>query len=264
MMPVLDGLEVCQRRARAAPVRHHADRRVRRDRHDRRARARRRRLHHQAVLGARVPQPRQGGAAARAITREEAVAGRGDADPRLRSTRAARLSVRGGDVPLIRRVRDPRLARAPPGRVWTRDQLLDRRLGRQLIPRSADRRRPHPPPAREDRDRPARSRVHLHRSRCRLPLPRPRASLLGRSSREHTCKPPRADLHADHARRDRDRLHRRRAEPAIEPDQRARATLALIRRSATRPCRARDHLAASRSASSTRSCATPPTRPMHA
>ncbi len=44
---------------------HHAHREGRRDRQDRRPRARRRRLHHQAVLGPRVPQPREGRAAAR-------------------------------------------------------------------------------------------------------------------------------------------------------------------------------------------------------
>ena len=42
---------------------HHADRERQRDRQGRRARGRRRRLHHQALLDARVPQPRQGGAA---------------------------------------------------------------------------------------------------------------------------------------------------------------------------------------------------------
>ena len=44
---------------------HHAHRQGRGDRQGARPRARRRRLHHQALLGARVPQPREGGAAAR-------------------------------------------------------------------------------------------------------------------------------------------------------------------------------------------------------
>ena len=51
-------------RARARPD-HHAHREVRGDRQGARARARRRRLHHQAVLDARVPLAREGGAAAR-------------------------------------------------------------------------------------------------------------------------------------------------------------------------------------------------------
>ena len=48
---------------------HHAHRQDRGDRQGARPRAGRRRLHHQAVLGARVPQPREGGAAARGAGR---------------------------------------------------------------------------------------------------------------------------------------------------------------------------------------------------
>ena len=61
---------------------HHADRQVGGDRQGRRARARRRRLHHQAVLAARVLEPDQGGAAAR---RDEPP-GRDRAPTRCRST----------------------------------------------------------------------------------------------------------------------------------------------------------------------------------
>ena len=66
---------------------HHADRQGQRDRQGRRPRGRRRRLHHQAVLDARVPQPRQSGAAPLADGRRDARRG-GDrarrADDRLR------------------------------------------------------------------------------------------------------------------------------------------------------------------------------------
>ena len=63
------------------------------------------------------------------------------------------------------------LARSP-GRVFTRDMLLDAHLGRLRLPRPAHDRRPHPPPAREARARRQGARVPLHRARRRLPLPR--------------------------------------------------------------------------------------------
>src|SRR5262249_35588245 len=83
----------------------------------------------------------------------------------------------------VRRVRDPRLAGTAAGPCLDARPAADECLGRQLVPRSADRRRPHPPPAREDRDRPARARVHLHGARRRLPLPRPLAVVDGRFDR---------------------------------------------------------------------------------
>ena len=59
------------------------------------------------------------------------------------------------------------LARAP-GRVFTRDMLLARHVGRLRLSRSANDRRPHPAPAREARARPKGPRVPLHRARGRL------------------------------------------------------------------------------------------------
>ncbi len=59
-----------------------------------------------------------------------------------------------------------------PGRVWTRDMLLDADLGRQRLPRPAHDRRPHPSPAREARARRQGAGVPLHRARSRLPVPR--------------------------------------------------------------------------------------------
>ena len=61
MLPKLDGLEVCKRlRAESDGADHHAHRPRRRARQGARPRARRRRLHHEAVLDPRVPQPRAG------------------------------------------------------------------------------------------------------------------------------------------------------------------------------------------------------------
>ena len=156
-----------------------------------------------------------------AITREEAGRRRGAArrSTSCASTRraAAVQRARRGRPPDLRGVRDPRRrwrgARAASGRasscstgVWGDSAYRD--------PRTVD---VHIRHLREKIEtRPARARVPLHRARRRLPLPRPLAGL-GRSSAEHARQPPRADLPADHARRDRDRLRRRRAEPALEP-----------------------------------------------
>ena len=61
MLPKLDGLEVCKRlRATQLGADHHADGPRRRARQGARARARRRRLHHEAVLDPRVPLAREG------------------------------------------------------------------------------------------------------------------------------------------------------------------------------------------------------------
>ena len=67
MLPRMDGLEVCKRLRGQGLDRadHHAHGQVGGDRQGARARARRRRLHHQAVLDARVPLAREGRAAAR-------------------------------------------------------------------------------------------------------------------------------------------------------------------------------------------------------
>ena len=76
---------------------HHADREVGGDRQGRRARDRRRRLHHQAVLDARVPQPREGGAAALGDARAPPSAdGRHARAPRAadRSRQAHRVAAR--------------------------------------------------------------------------------------------------------------------------------------------------------------------------
>ena len=60
-----------------------------------------------------------------------------------------------------------------PGRVFSRQMLLEALWGERRLPRSAHDRRPRPPPAREARGRPARPGVHPHRARRRVPLPRP-------------------------------------------------------------------------------------------
>ena len=79
MLPKLDGIEVCRRlRSRSqVPI---IMLTAKDDEIDKVARPRdgRRRLHHQAVLGPRVPQPRQGGAAARG---DAAAAGRRASEP---------------------------------------------------------------------------------------------------------------------------------------------------------------------------------------
>ena len=95
---------------------HHAHRQGRGDRQGPRPRARRRRLHHQAVLAARVPQPREGRAAPRGHGRAASrAAERGAARGRAScgSTRpSAPVEVRGDDGAAdVRRVRDPRRAR---------------------------------------------------------------------------------------------------------------------------------------------------------
>jgi len=112
---------------------HHADREIRGDRQGARPRARSRRLHHQAVLDERISVEGQGGSAAgRHGAPPE---GDGDDEP---------LSVVGLDVDFAKRtvrVRDANvkttyvefeilsaLSRAP-GRVFTRDMLLERVWG---------------------------------------------------------------------------------------------------------------------------------------
>src|SRR3954468_6121333 len=155
---------------------HHADRQGRGDRQGPRPRDRRRRLHHQAVLAAGVPQPRQGRAAARrdvplSRDRRDRGAARGARAAR-RLLQAQRARARRGRHDDVRRVRDP----ARPGH-QSRPGLHarhapDAHLGRQRLSRPAHDRRAHPSPAREARDRRQGPGVPLHRARRRLPVPR--------------------------------------------------------------------------------------------
>ena len=111
---------------------HHADREVGGDRQGRRARDRRRRLHHQAVLDARVPQPREGGAAPRrAVARGRRASGgalehhelRIDSDKRAVWLRGEPVATTFVEFEILLT-----LARSP-GRVFTRDMLLARVWG---------------------------------------------------------------------------------------------------------------------------------------
>ena len=135
MLPRIDGLEVCRRlRAKQLGADHHAHRQVRGDRQGGGPRAGRRRLHHQAVLAARVLQPDQGGAAPR---RDEPPGAR--PRPTRRRCRCGELRIdfpkrsvriRGDDAQLTYVEFEilSALARAP-GRVFTRDMLLARVWG---------------------------------------------------------------------------------------------------------------------------------------
>ena len=175
----LDGLEVCRRlRARSSvPIIMLTAKAEEIDKVAR-PRARRRRLHHQAVLDARVPQPREGGAAPRAAwparrRRPTATAPLEVHELRDRP-RQARVAVRGEDgADDLRRVRDPRRARhAAPAACLTRDMLLTRIWGDSAYrdPRTID---VHIRHLREKLERdPKEPGVPLHRARRRLPLPR--------------------------------------------------------------------------------------------
>ena len=134
MLPRMDGLEVCQRlRANGLDgADHHAHGQVGGDRQGARPRARRRRLHHQAVLDARVPLAREG----RAAARRDGPARRPTTSSRSRSaacgsTRRSAPSCATA-TPWRRRSSSSRsctaLARSP-GRVFTRDMLLARVWG---------------------------------------------------------------------------------------------------------------------------------------
>ena len=160
MLPKMDGLEVCRRlRAQAGngktvPI-IMLDRALGGDRQGPRPRARRGRLHHQAVLPARVPLARQGGAAPGRARRTD------PADEAPIETLALVID------PVKRSVDDPReivpitfvefeilyALACSPGRVFTRDMLLTRVWGDSAYrdPRTID--VAHPPPAREARDR---------------------------------------------------------------------------------------------------------------
>ena len=137
----------------------------------------RRRLHHQAVLDARVPQPREGGAAARrpALARGAARA-RSRSRPRAAASTSPSAPSRSRGEPVrLTYVEFEILAilARNPGRVFSRTMLLDRALGRLRLPRPAHHRRPHPSPAREGRARPEGAGADLHGARRGVPLPRP-------------------------------------------------------------------------------------------
>ena len=229
MLPRIDGLEVCRRlRSRSSvPIimltakSEEIDKVVGLE-------LGRRRLHHQAVLAARVLQPDQGGAAAR---RDEPP-GRDRRPTRRRCESAscgstspsARVRVRGDDAQLTYVEFEilSALARAP-GRVFTRDMLLARIWGDSAYRDPAHDRRPHPPSAREDRARPQGPRVPVHGPRRRLPLPRHRTRLTGRGARLSptddavAAQPAGAGVLHDHAagrRRDVPVCRARPAEPA--------------------------------------------------
>ena len=128
MLPRVDGLEVC-RRVRADEHRsdHHADRPRRRGRQGARPRDRSGRLHHEAVLDPRVPEPRARASASRpalgaAGSRAETIEHDGLDD---RSCPAhGRSARRAGpaDVCRVRAAADPR---CHPGRVYSRATLLE-------------------------------------------------------------------------------------------------------------------------------------------
>ena len=172
MLPKLDGLEVCRRlRAQSAvPI---IMLTARDDELDkvRRARARRRRLHHEAVLDPRVPEPRAGAAPP------------GLAQRRPTDGRDARSSSTGSPLDLAKRTVELdgqrveltyvefellRTLAAKSGRVYSRQALLAGALGRLRLPGAADDRRPRAPPAREAR----RLGADPDRARRRLPVPR--------------------------------------------------------------------------------------------
>ena len=178
MMPRIDGLEVCRRlRARTHGPDHHAHRQGRGDRQGPRPRARRRRLHHQAVLAARVPLPREGRAAPRrrcSAADERRRRAAADASTSWGSTPAKRaVRVRGEAVELTF-VEFEILAAlaARPGRVFTRDMLLTRIWGDSAYrdPRTID---VHIRHLREKLERDAKDPEYLFTVRgVGLPLPR--------------------------------------------------------------------------------------------
>ena len=140
MLPKLDGFDVCRQiRARSARADHHAHRQGRGDRQGARPRARGGRLHHQALLRARVPQPGEGRAPA---GRDHRGGGAASRTPISRGRGRRRLREAPGDVrdeasssPTWSSRSSPRWP-APPGRVLSRTLLLEQRVGRRLLPRS--------------------------------------------------------------------------------------------------------------------------------
>ena len=133
MLPKIDGLEVCKRlRAEQHGPDHHAHGSRRRARQGARARARRGRLHHEAVPDPRVPEPRAGRPAARRNARISA--GKRDetidrGDVRIDLPRRT-VEVRGEPVQLtFVEFELLALLASNPGVVYSRRQLLERLRG---------------------------------------------------------------------------------------------------------------------------------------
>src|ERR687895_703001 len=154
---------------------HHAHRQDGGDRQGPRPGARGRRLHHEALLRPRVPQPGKGGAAprrARSSRRAARGADRGRRPTgRLREAPGRRAG--RGRAAHLRRVRDPRRVGAQPGAGVQPHDAAGARLGRRRLSRPAHDRRPHSPPPGEARARAEASRADPDRARRGVPLPRP-------------------------------------------------------------------------------------------
>ena len=220
---------------------HHAHRKGRRDRQGARPRDGRRRLHHQAVLGrassAAASGPRCGAprcSAPRPGGDEPIAAGALEIDFERRVVtvrRRARAKLTYVEFEIL-----ATLAGAP-GRVMTREMLLEQHLGRLGLPRPAHDRRPHPPPAREARARRARApstcsrsaasatdsgtRGFLARSRMNLDRPRPvakRRNSVELSFLELGPQQAGAPVLRDHGRGGRLHLPLRGPAAALEPD----------------------------------------------
>ena len=170
----------------------------------------------------RVPQPRQGRPApgrhgGPAAPAQRADPGRWPGD-RLRAPLGGPASRSRSGSPTSSSRSWPRWPRAP-GRVFTREMLLEHIWGDSDLPRPPHRRRPHQAPAREAGVRREAPRVPVHCSRRRLPLPRLGPRLRPQYVRlELPPQPAGSADHSDHGRRDRVRLPLRGAPARIEPD----------------------------------------------
>ena len=200
---------------------HHADGARRRARQGDRPRARRRRLHHEAVLDPRVPlararpaPPRPRAPRAPGESQDELIEHDGlaiDVPRRVVEVRGEPVQLTYVEFELLRALAahpGPRLQ--PPDAA--RGALEERRL-----PGSAHDRRPRAPSAREARGRAADAGVHPDGARRRLPLPRPVSPLSQRARQAGARAPPRG------GRRARDRLpDRRPVLPDVAREHRAR------------------------------------------
>ena len=132
MLPKLDGIEVCRRlRSRSQVPIIMLTAKDDETRQGARPRDGGRRLHHQAVLGARVPQPRPGGPAALGDARAAARRASRSSPARSRSTSSAAAATARGEPARLTYVEFEllaTLARAP-GRVMTREMLLEQVWG---------------------------------------------------------------------------------------------------------------------------------------
>ena len=221
MLPQMDGLEVC-RRLRASSSVPIIMLTAKAEEIDKvlGPRARGGRLHHQAVLDARVPQPRasgaaprRDGAAARTPTRSRSSAATcGSTSP------SARPSVRGEPVELtfVEFEILAALARHPGPRLHARHAARPG-LGRLGVPRPAHDRRPHQAPAREDRARPEEPRVPADGARRRLPLPGRMIQVAPHLAHLDQVQAD-APVLLDHRGRDPGHLLLRRAAARVEPD----------------------------------------------